>query len=129
MADTRFTALGMSYSGKTCFLSGMYYKMTGGMKGYTLSADDDIDTSLRVMFDKMRDEHLGQKRFPYATDQPNEYSFWLRYEHERILSFDWIDYPGGVLLQKNFNIEKIVALNRITLPIAIIIIIPFLFIK
>ena len=105
MADTRFTALGMSGSGKTCFLLGMYYKMTGGLKGYTLSTDDDLDYTLRTAFDKMRDTNQSANRFPAPTDQTNQYYFDLNYEYNKILSFDWLDYPGGALDSKNNDIE------------------------
>ena len=43
MGDVDFTMLGMTGSGKTCFLTGMYYEMSSGIQGYTLSSDDDID--------------------------------------------------------------------------------------
>ena len=32
----QFTALGLSGSGKTTFMAGMYYKMTAGVDGYTI---------------------------------------------------------------------------------------------
>ena len=34
----QFTALGLSGSGKTTFMAGMYYKMTAGVDGYTIKA-------------------------------------------------------------------------------------------
>ena len=36
-ARTRFTALGMSGSGKTCYVIGMYYQMITGHKGFSLN--------------------------------------------------------------------------------------------
>ena len=39
--NTRFTALGMSGSGKTCYVLGMYYQMITGYKGFSLKADGD----------------------------------------------------------------------------------------
>ena len=36
-----FTTLGLSGSGKTCFMAGMYYKMSAGADGYTLKTGDD----------------------------------------------------------------------------------------
>ena len=44
----KFTALGLSGSGKTCFMAGMYYKMAGGLEGYTLKADDDDAVKLET---------------------------------------------------------------------------------
>lgn len=36
-----FTTLGLSGSGKTCLMAGMYYKMSAGADGYTLKTGDD----------------------------------------------------------------------------------------
>ena len=55
MGDTQLTILGMSGSGKTCYLLGLYYKMVAGLKGYTLKTDDDTDVLLRDRYTKLSD--------------------------------------------------------------------------
>ena len=68
MADTQITILGMTGSGKTCYLLGLYYKMASGMKGYTITTDEDTDLDLRKRYSKMCDQTLGEARFPVGTD-------------------------------------------------------------
>ena len=102
MADTRFTILGMSGAGKTCYLLGLYYKMGSGLKGYTITTDDDTDVNLRDRYRKLCDDTLGREsRFPAGTDNVSKYEFDLNYGFKPIMSFDWVDYPGGLLDQKN----------------------------
>lgn len=97
MDKTQFTMLGMSGSGKTCYLLGMYDEMLGGMKGFTLSTDDDTDVSLRQRYAIIDDANRGQGRFPAGTDQIESYEFQLEHGYAPIMSFDWLDYPGGML--------------------------------
>ncbi|MDR2570850.1 MAG: hypothetical protein LBD23_11245 [Oscillospiraceae bacterium] len=103
----QFTALGMSGSGKTCYMLGMYYKMCGAYKGYTLKANDDTDVHLRNTYEMMRDAKKGVERFPMGTDGVSEYVFDLQYAFSSIMDFKWIDYPGGALVnKKSGNIES-----------------------
>ncbi len=107
MADTRITVLGMSGSGKTCYLLGLYYKMGSGMRGYTITTDDDTDVQLRDRYAKLCDSSLGAERFPAGTDNISKYSFDLQYGYNTVMSFDWVDYPGGALDRKNEgNLEE-----------------------
>lgn len=108
MADTQITILGMSGSGKTCYLLGLYYKMGAGMKGYTITTDDDTDVKLRDRYARLCDVTLDrEKRFPAGTDNLSKYEFDLQYGYNTIMSFDWVDYPGGLLDRKNSgNLEE-----------------------
>lgn len=102
MADTQITILGMSGSGKTCYLLGLYYKMGSGLKGYTITTDEDTDVQLRNRYTKLCDASLDkQERFPAGTDNISKYEFDLQYGYNTIMSFDWVDYPGGLLKEKN----------------------------
>lgn len=101
MADTKLTIIGMSGSGKTCYLLGMFYKMTGGLKGYNLHTDDDTHTELTHRYEVLNDENKRQGRFPKPTDMPEKFIFNLQYGYQDILSFEWADYPGGYLKEKN----------------------------
>lgn len=101
MGNVDFTMLGMTGSGKTCFLTGMYYEMSSGIQGYTLSSDDDIDIELRNKWEKLCDETIGVNRFPVGTDKIERYKFTLEYAYESIKDFNWLDYPGGDLEKKS----------------------------
>ena len=101
MADTKLTIIGMSGSGKTCYLLGMFYKMTGRLKGYNLHTDDDTHTELTHRYEVLNDESKRQGRFPKPTDMPEKFIFNLQYGYQDILSFEWADYPGGYLKEKN----------------------------
>ena len=59
----QFTALGLSGSGKTTFMAGMYYKMTAGVDGYTIKADDDDSVSLTAYYDRLADGNRAVDRF------------------------------------------------------------------
>ncbi len=97
----QFTALGLSGSGKTCFMAGMYYKMTGGVSGYTLKADDDDAVSLTAYYEQMANANSGADRFPGGTNQSTDYSFELQYGYKTLEKFRWVDYAGGTLKSKN----------------------------
>lgn len=102
MADTQITILGMSGAGKTCYLLGLYYKMGSGLRGYTITTDEDTDVQLRDRYAKLCDASLEkQQRFPAGTDNISKYEFDLQYGYNTIMSFDWVDYPGGLLDRKN----------------------------
>ena len=108
MADTQITILGMSGSGKTCYLMGLYYKMGSGLRGYTITTDEDTDVELRDRYAKLCDVTLEkEKRFPAGTDNISKYVFDLQYGYNTVMSFDWVDYPGGLLDRKNSgNLEE-----------------------
>lgn len=110
---TNFTALGTSFSGKTCFIMGMYHKMSSGINGWNLttknSSADYISRMLKIM-----DSKKGKERFPPGTthDAFEDYCFQLHYLNNFISSFHWIDYAGSMLehcsvqTQEYINLEK-----------------------
>ena len=102
MENTKITVLGMSGSGKTCYLLALYYKMLAGIEGYTLTTDDKRDVELRDLYSKLRNGKLKEKRFPAGTNSGTfeKYTFDLCQSFEKIMSFDWIDYAGGDLDNK-----------------------------
>ena len=55
-----FTTLGLSGSGKTCFMAGMYYKMSAGTDGYTLKTGDDealkLTISAKIKLSQLREK-------------------------------------------------------------------------
>ena len=108
MNGSKFTILGESLSGKTCYLLAMYCEMSQGVNGYSIVAqDDNLDTELLEAFERLDDESISQERFPGATDDVQTYLFNLNYAHKPILPFEWVDYPGGVLRHKDEHYDKI----------------------
>lgn len=111
--QTRFTALGMSGSGKTCYVLGMYYQMITGYKGFSLKAGSDSLTKLEAWMDKLDDESGGD-RFPAGTalTEVSDYEFKLKYSLKDIMTFNWIDYGGGTLRARESNPEAYQLLNE-----------------
>lgn len=102
MADTQFTILGMSGSGKSCYLLGLYDQMASGSSGYTISEmDEEKNIELLDEIRRLHDYTLKRDRFPAGTDRVTTYHFNLQYGFESILTFDWKDYPGGLLVKRN----------------------------
>ncbi|MBN1187321.1 MAG: hypothetical protein JXB49_33900 [Bacteroidales bacterium] len=101
MADTKITILGLTGSGKTTYLAGMYYRMSAGVKGFTLSSNNETDTKLEHMWEKMTDNSLGADRFPPPSDNVNKFDFKLKYAFKEIMNFEWIDYPGGAIVKSH----------------------------
>ena len=99
---SRFTILGETGSGKTCYLLGKYYEMSMGEAGYTvMTTNDEDDRKLALRYERLKDKSIGQNRFPDPTDQSQKYNFVLAYNYEGIAKFEWVDYPGGWLDVRN----------------------------
>lgn len=109
MADTKFTMLGMNSSGKTSYLASMYKMMRAGLLGYTISADDDIDAKFNTLADGSVDSrNINETN---RADIASKYNFELEYAYKPILSFEWVDYSGSILADKN-NFENYKALEQ-----------------
>lgn len=98
MADTKYTMIGMTSAGKTCYITAMYMKMSAGFDGFTLVTDDKTRTKLERDILTLR-EPKGQERFPSATNETTtrSYEFRLSYETKKIITFEMLDYAGGLL--------------------------------
>jgi len=96
--NTTFTALGMTGSGKTCYIIGMHYVMATGIAGWTLKPGDNITADKLNKWVKMLDKSTGVSRFPAGTDQgkSDNYSFGLHFLNEQVMDFSWIDYAGAL---------------------------------
>ncbi len=103
-ARTRFTAIGTRNSGKTCYVVGMYYQLITGYKGFSLKSGGDTVSRLEKWMETMDDE-VGQKRFPAATvlTEITDYEFKLKYALKDVMTFNWIDYGGGTLSDREEN--------------------------
>ena len=105
-SNTRFTALGMSGSGKTCYVLGMYYQMITGVKGFSVKAEKSSVARLEAWMDNL-DELCGMSRFPAGTalTEVSDYEFKLKYALQDVMTFNWIDYGGGTLRERDNNPE------------------------
>ncbi len=101
MADTKYTMIGMSSAGKTCYITAMYMKMAVGFDGFTLVTDDATRTKLERDILTLRNP-VGQDRFPGATNATTtrSYEFKLSYETKKIITFEMLDYAGSVLSER-----------------------------
>ena len=109
MSDTRFTALGMSGSGKTCYVLGMFYEMSVGIRGFRLSTENDMARKLLGWTETLDNAERGIDCFPKGTLLADmyDYVFKLSHNNEDILSFDWIDYAGGALTLREDDSEDV----------------------
>lgn len=100
MADTTFTMLGMTGSGKTCFIAAMWSQMSSGIDGFTIVTDDETRFKLQRDVIKLT-QTKSPERFPQATSTSTEsikyYEFELNKDLERIISIKILDYAGGSL--------------------------------
>lgn len=98
MDRRKFTILGETGSGKTCYLLGMYFEMSAGVAGYTVIAEnEDNNRLLTQRYEMLNDKSRGASRFPAGTDDVQKMNFKLQYAYETIAPFEWVDYPGGFL--------------------------------
>lgn len=101
MPKTKFTMVGMTSSGKTCYITAMYMKMAVGIDAFTLTTDEETKKKLERDIRILR-EPTGQNRFPSATQNNEEsirkYEFRLNKDRKEIITFEMMDYAGGALV-------------------------------
>ena len=99
---TTFTGLGMSGSGKTNYIVGMYYVMASGEKGWTvMTGDKPTQDRLGRWTEQLDNVDLGTGKFIEGNrdDRTESFCFGLHYINKPIMSFDWIDYAGKIFKQ------------------------------
>lgn len=102
---TKFTALGLSGSGKSCYVLGLYAQMSMGVEKFTITAENDITRELEDKMDYLGDEKKGMDRFPSGTslNECTDYRFTLYFQNNPIMEVSWLDYGGGILHDKGEN--------------------------
>ena len=92
----RILMIGNKNSGKTTYMASAYGIMKSGKYGFYVSGDEGSDEWLMHVYS-------GIKRggYPVPSDKRSEFSFDLFYLNEKILSFEWIDYFGGVITDRS----------------------------
>ena len=89
----RIVMLGSTGVGKTTYMASLYGVMQQSVEGFRLRAVQFEDHKRWIALA----ERIRQGEYPAATDQRQEYNFYLRYEGRKILQFVWADYRGGAI--------------------------------
>ena len=88
------TTLGVTASGRSTFLLGMYNILSAGVHGYFVSAEDqDQDVDLRDAWDLLMDE--GRLPAATAVALSSHYRFVFGHGFTPLVTIDWMDYRGG----------------------------------
>ncbi len=97
---TRITLLGTTCCGKTIYLVGMYAAMQEAASEFTLTTNDPNDHKRLIEKWNCLFED-GLARWPISTAFIDDYSFILNYQCQPIMTFDYIDYRGGALIDRS----------------------------
>ena len=122
MADTKFTILGTSGSGKTCYLLGSYKAMTSKkVPDFSLEILGDSNiTFFNRNLRNLRSKEAGNGRYPEKTNSHVEsmrtFQFNLLYNTEKISNFELVDYAGDGLTNRNkiyTELEKSISVSTV----------------
>lgn len=99
----KVTVIGFKSSGKTCYLAGMYDTMSYGVKNFSLiEKDSDQDFYLQTLWENISS---GEGRnWPVPNDEKRAYSFALCHSFDKVMEFEWLDYPGGALVDPGYGL-------------------------
>lgn len=90
--EMKILMIGNKDSGKTTYMASAYGLMKSGKFGFKVRADEDTDELLSKLY-----HDVENGRYPVPTDKREHYSFDLYYYQQSVLSFEWVDYYGGVI--------------------------------
>lgn len=93
------TMLGVSGSGKTAFMSGLYETMgANDLRGFQVRS---VSPSGNLLLANRQLESIAFDKlsycFPKSTEETSVWSFDFYHETARVCAFEWIDYRGGIL--------------------------------
>ena len=86
--------IGNKDSGKTTYMASAYGIMKNGKFGFSVYGDDGSDAWLMNLYNQIK---VG--KYPIPTDKRSQFSFDLYYYQQKVLSFEWVDYFGGVITE------------------------------
>lgn len=92
MQEMQILMIGNENSGKTTYMASSYGLMKKGRFGFYICADEDTDTWLTKLYNNVKDGG-----YPLSSDKRNSFEFNLYYYQQPLLSFEWLDYYGGVI--------------------------------
>lgn len=89
--------VGHSGAGKTSYMAGLYKQFGGETNGFGLWMSDSNKRDNLI--------HLahGIERgyYPNGTDIASQYQFYLQFDNELLIPFNWYDYRGGALSESS----------------------------
>lgn len=86
--------IGNRDSGKTSYMASAYGIMNAGKYGFYVYGDDESDLWLKTIYQQIKN---GQ--YPLPSDKRSQFNFDLYYHQTKVLSFEWVDYFGGVITE------------------------------
>jgi len=89
----KILTVGHSRSGKTSFMAGLYHQYGDVSEGFGLWMADSSKRDKLIRMGK----NVSKGHYPAGTDIASVYNFWLQYDNELLIPFDWYDYRGGAL--------------------------------
>ena len=94
----KITMLGVSNSGKTCFIYAMYDFMQKVQKGFTfITKDPDVDLDLNEGWESIAFDGI----WPAGTQKTLLYDFSILFNSNPIMEFSWCDYRGGAITERS----------------------------
>lgn len=94
----KITMLGVSNSGKTCFIYAMYDFMQKVQNGFTFITNDaDTDMDLNDGWESI----AFDGKWPPGTQDTAIYEFTVLFKSRPIMEFSWCDYRGGAITDRS----------------------------
>ncbi len=93
----KLTMIGPSGTGKSCYLYATYFRMLEGIGGFNFNCKDyNQGLDLQDAWDMMLDDGV----WPAGTAESTAFDFTCFYRGSSIGDFEWLDYRGGLLKQR-----------------------------
>lgn len=97
----KVTMVGVSGSGKTSFMSGLYETLGGAnnLSGFSIVPTGETLEDAVLLQGSFRALSLATRNFefPPGTSRSTLWSFDLQYYGRYVCNYEWIDYRGGIL--------------------------------
>ena len=94
----KITMLGVSGSGKTCFIYAMYDFMQKVQNGFTfITNDPDVDMDLNEGWEGIAFDGV----WPNGTQGTSFYDFTVMFKSQPIMEFSWCDYRGAAIKERS----------------------------
>lgn len=101
--------LGNSKSGKTTYIASMYGMLQTPVNGFTLRATDESE------HERLRElaATISTGDYPEMTSIRSSYEFELCHDDESFFEFNWVDYRGHDLMERNAHEGKAALLEHL----------------
>jgi len=97
----KIVELGHTGVGKTTYMATMYEALQKGIEGFTLRAINPSEHDRLVTLARK----IKYGIYPFPTDQRSEYKFYLQYKGKDVFQFNWADYRGGAIIERQDSID------------------------